>query len=84
MGYFELTISTCALCMNDTLWYTFAVEMGQQVNQMEVLQQKRAILPNSLGTLRICADWRFQRCFLRAKTVDEGQIQGSKKAFYPR
>lgn len=59
MGYFELTISTCALCMNDTLWYTFAVEVGQQVNQMEVLQQKRAILPNSLGTLRICADWRF-------------------------
>lgn len=39
--------------MNDTLWYTFTVEVGQQINQMEVLQQKRAILPNSLGALGI-------------------------------
>lgn len=52
--YFELPISACALCMNDPLWYTFTVEVGQQINQMEVLQQKRAILPNSLGALGIC------------------------------
>lgn len=36
--YFKFTISTCALCMNDALWNTFAIEVGQQINQMEVLQ----------------------------------------------
>lgn len=48
--------------MNDPLWDTFAVEVGQQINQMEVLQQKRAILPNSLGALRICAELGFSIC----------------------
>ena len=37
--YFELPVGACTLCMDDTLWYTFAVKVGQQINQMEVLQQ---------------------------------------------
>lgn len=45
--------------MHDTFWYTFTIEVGQEVNQMEVLQQERTILPNSLGALGICAGFGF-------------------------
>ena len=67
MCYFEFPISTCTLRMDDTLWYTFAVEVGQQVNQMEVLQQQRAILPHSLGALRICTGFEFSVSSWRAR-----------------
>ena len=59
VGDFKLPISACTLCMNDTLWYTFTVEVGQQINQMKILQQKGAILPNSLGALRIYVGLNF-------------------------
>ena len=37
--YFELPVGACTLCMDDTFWYAFAVKVGQQIDQMEVLQQ---------------------------------------------
>ena len=42
--------------MHDALWYALTVEVGQQIDQMEVLQQQRAILPDSLGALGICTN----------------------------
>ena len=65
--YFELSISTRALCMNDTLWYTFAIEVCQQIDQMEILQQQRAILPYSLRAFGIWVDLGFSTRFSRAE-----------------
>ncbi len=39
--------------MNDSLGDTLAIKMGQQVDQMEVLEQEGAVLPNSLTGFRI-------------------------------
>ena len=44
MGDFELSICSRSLRMNDALWNTLAIEMGQQIDQVEVLQQQRSIL----------------------------------------
>jgi hypothetical protein len=37
--------------MDNSLRDTLTIEMGQQINQVEVLEQKRAILTNSLVCL---------------------------------
>jgi len=52
--------------VHDTFWNSLAIEMGQKIDQMEVLKQKRAILANSLGGQRVhyrasigrSVDWR--------------------------
>jgi hypothetical protein len=42
--------------MHDTLWDTLTIEMSQQIDQVEVLKQERAILTNSLECLGVF-DW---------------------------
>ncbi len=37
--------------MYNTLGDTLTIEMGQQINQVEILEQERAILPDSLVCL---------------------------------
>jgi hypothetical protein len=51
MGAFKLPISSCTLCMDDTLWDTLTIEMCQQIDQVKVLKQERASLTNSLKSL---------------------------------
>ena len=51
MSNLELAISSSTLCVDDTLGDTLTVEMGQHVNQMEVLEQERTILADSLVLL---------------------------------
>jgi hypothetical protein len=41
--------------MYNTLWDTLAIEMCQQINQVEILEQERAILSNSLVGLWVLA-----------------------------
>lgn len=48
MNYFELAESPSALCMDDSLGYSFSVEMGKQINEMEVLEENRTFRPNGL------------------------------------
>jgi len=49
----ELSISTSALRVDNTLRNTLTIEMCQQVNQMEVLKKKRTIRAESLESLGI-------------------------------
>ena len=44
-------MSTTAFCVDNTLGNSLAVEVGQEINQVEVLQQERAILASSLGLI---------------------------------
>jgi hypothetical protein len=50
---FEDTMSTAALGVDDTLRDALAVEVGEEVDQVEVLKQKRAILAGSLRLVRM-------------------------------
>jgi 1,4-dihydroxy-2-naphthoyl-CoA synthase len=50
------TVSPTSVCssslgVDNSLRDTLAIEMGQQINQVEVLEQERAILANSLVRL---------------------------------
>lgn len=38
-----LAICTCALGMDNTLWDTLAVEVGKEVDQVEVLEKERSV-----------------------------------------
>mgnify|MGYP007046485915 FL=1 len=49
VGHLELTVSAGTLGVHDTLWDSFTVKVGKRVNQVEVLQQQRTMLANSLG-----------------------------------
>ena len=49
----ELSIGTSTLGMYNSFRDTLTVEMGKEVNQMEVLQQERSVLANSLRGLRV-------------------------------
>jgi hypothetical protein len=40
--------------MDDTLGNPLTIEMSQQIDQVEVLKQEGAILPNPLVLLRVC------------------------------
>jgi hypothetical protein len=40
-------MSTSALSMDHTFWDTFPVEMGEFIDQVEILEQDRAILSGS-------------------------------------
>lgn len=49
MGDFEFAIGPRALCVHDALGDAFAVEVGEEVNQVDVLQEKRAVGADALG-----------------------------------
>ena len=36
-------------CMNNTLWDTLTVEVGEEVDQVEVLEEERTVWTSSLG-----------------------------------
>ena len=44
MSDLEVAISASAFCMDNSLRNTLAVEMGEKINQVEVLEQQRTIL----------------------------------------
>ena len=51
--HLEFTISTSTLGVDDTFWDPLAVKVCQQIDQMEVLKEKRSIWANPLGGLRV-------------------------------
>lgn len=53
VGNLKLTVGASALGMNHSLWDALAVKVRQQVDQMEVLQQQRAVGAHSLGGLGV-------------------------------
>ena len=46
---FEVAMSATALSVHNALGNTFAIEVGEEVDQVEVLQEERSILTNALG-----------------------------------
>lgn len=53
IGDLEFTIGTGTLGMHNSLRDPFSVKVGEEVDQVEVLQEKRAILANSLRGLGV-------------------------------
>ena len=53
IGALEDTVSATAFGMDDTLRDTFTIEMGQKVNQVEVLEQKGTGATSSLCFVRM-------------------------------
>lgn len=49
LGRLVYTVSSRTLSVNDTLWDTLAVEMGEEIDEVEVLEEKRTTLSDSLG-----------------------------------
>jgi hypothetical protein len=47
------SISSGTLCVYNTLWDAFTIEMSQQIDQVEILKQERAVLADSLESLRV-------------------------------
>lgn len=47
------TMSTSSLGVNDSLRNSLSVEMGEKVDQVEILEQKRSIDTDSLGLVRM-------------------------------
>lgn len=62
---FKVTVSTGTLSVDDSLRDSLSVEVGKRVNQVEVLQQQRTMLANSLSgewfrdclTVRVSVSW---------------------------
>lgn len=50
---FKVPVCTTSLCVDDPLRDPLAVEVGEQVDEMEILQQKRAVLTDSLSLVRV-------------------------------
>ena len=48
---FEFAVCAGTFGMYNTLWNALTIEMGQQIDQVEILEQERAILTNSLVRL---------------------------------
>lgn len=48
VGTFEEAMSTAALGVDDTFWNSLAVKMREQINEVEVLDKKGAVLSSSL------------------------------------
>ena len=46
-------MSSAALCVDDSFWDTLTIEMREQIDQVEVLKQERAILAGSLRLVRV-------------------------------
>lgn len=53
IGTFEEAVSTRALGVDNTLGDTFAVEMREQIDEMEVLEQEGPVLTNTLCFVRV-------------------------------
>jgi hypothetical protein len=53
VGDLKLTVGASTLGMDYALRNALAVKVRQQVNQMEVLEQERAIRTNALGGLGV-------------------------------
>lgn len=60
MGELELAICAGAFGMDDTLRNSLAIEVGEEIDEMEVLKQERSILANSLAGLWV-VDWTAVR-----------------------
>lgn len=62
----EFPECSCSFGMDDTLGDTFSVEMGKEVDEMEVLEQDWTVVPDSLrGSCK--SDW----------TTIRGRIDGA-------
>ena len=44
----KLAICASAFGMHDSFRYPFSIEMRQQINEMKILEEKRAVLAHSL------------------------------------
>lgn len=51
VGSLVIAMSTASLGVHNTLWDAFAVEVRKEVNQVEVLEEERAVLANSLSLI---------------------------------
>lgn len=51
VGALEETVRPTTLCVNHPLRDPLSVEVGEQVNEVEVLQKKRAVLADSLSLI---------------------------------
>jgi hypothetical protein len=47
------TVCSTTLGVDDTLWDTLAVEVREQVDQVVVLEEKRTVLADTLGLIRV-------------------------------
>lgn len=47
------SVGSATLGVNNTLWDTLAVEVRKEVDQVEVLEEKRAVLSDTLGLVRV-------------------------------
>jgi hypothetical protein len=47
------TVCSTTLGVNNTLWDTLAVEVREQVDQVVVLEEKRTVLADTLGLVRV-------------------------------
>ena len=45
----KFAICASAFGMHDPFRYSFSIEMRQQIDEMKILEEKRAILAHSLG-----------------------------------
>jgi hypothetical protein len=48
-----VSMGTAALCVHNTLWNALAVEVGKEIDQVEVLEEERSILAGSLTLVRM-------------------------------
>jgi hypothetical protein len=49
MGHFELPKSASSFGVNDPLWDSLSVKMGEEIDKMEVLEEDGAPWTNGLG-----------------------------------
>jgi hypothetical protein len=47
------TVRSTTLGVDDTLWDTLAVEVREQVDQVVVLEEERAVLADTLSLIRV-------------------------------
>ena len=53
VGGLVVTVSSSTLGVNDTLWNALAVKVREQVYQVEVLEEQRSVLTDSLCLVRV-------------------------------
>jgi hypothetical protein len=64
--------------MYDALWDTLTIEMRKKIDQVEVLEQERAILADSLGALGIGYLRRDESLNTHAAKDCNENLQGSR------
>lgn len=70
VGDFEFTVGAGALRMNHTFGNALTVEVCQEVDQMEILQEQRAIGTNALSCLGVHDLTRYQRLLYKKEVID--------------